>query len=221
MADIRKRPVGRPRATDRVPERPAREAILLAGAELFAAQGFAGTTTREIAEHVGIRQPSLFYHFRQKQDILFGIIEAASSIWAEFLGQLEKRPGPAPVRLYELMRFDFLQLMTEPYGIGQLMVLPELRSGVFKKAVQTRRRRIISTYRKLIKQGIADQDFCNSDVEISTQTVFGMGEAIWSWYEPSAKKRPEQISEQIADLAMRSLLRQPGRLTSIKKAACH
>lgn len=45
-----------------------REEILDAAAGLFVDRGFEGTSTREIAEAVGIRQASVYYHFPSGKD---------------------------------------------------------------------------------------------------------------------------------------------------------
>ncbi len=47
-----------------------REELLRAAARLFVAKGFDATTTRDIADAVGMRSGSPFYHFRSKQDLL-------------------------------------------------------------------------------------------------------------------------------------------------------
>ena len=50
---------------------PNRRAELLhAATRLFVEKGFAATTTRDIAEAVGMRSGSPFYHFRSKQELL-------------------------------------------------------------------------------------------------------------------------------------------------------
>ena len=219
MGDGTKRTVGRPRARSNGPTGPARDAILLAAAELFVSQGYAATSTREIAERVGIRQPSLFYHFPKKEDILHAIVDKVAAALIDQLTDFERRIEPAAIKLYKLMKLDFLYLMTEPYGIGQLMLLPELRSGVLRQNVEKKRNRIIGVYRKLIRQGIKEGDFQCSDVNVATFTVFGMGEAIWTWYRPSRTKTPARIAESIADMALRALLVEPGTLESIKNAA--
>ena len=58
--------VGRPRSTPSSSGTGARDEILDAAAALFAERGYAGTTTRAIAERVGIRQASLYHHFAGK-----------------------------------------------------------------------------------------------------------------------------------------------------------
>ena len=55
-------------------EVPTRERILREASRLFARKGFHGTSTREIADAVEIRQPSLFHHFPTKRDIMAALI---------------------------------------------------------------------------------------------------------------------------------------------------
>jgi AcrR family transcriptional regulator len=73
--------------------------ILLAAASLFAQRGYFGTSTRDIAEAVHIRQPSLFHHFEAKHAVFRALVEmdlgaaihrlqcrlAEDSTWAEKL----------------------------------------------------------------------------------------------------------------------------------------
>ena len=51
-------------------ENNRRDALLRAAARLFVDKGFDATTTRDIAEAVGMRSGSPFYHFRSKHELL-------------------------------------------------------------------------------------------------------------------------------------------------------
>ena len=42
---------------------------------LFARQGFAGTTTKQIAKHAGVTEALVFRHFSRKQDLYWAVIE--------------------------------------------------------------------------------------------------------------------------------------------------
>jgi len=75
----------------------ARARILDAAERLFAARGYAGTTTRDIARCAGIQKRMVFYYFPRK-DALYGavlerIVAALVSIHEQF------REQPAPVGL--------------------------------------------------------------------------------------------------------------------------
>ena len=61
---------GQPAASRGRPRGTARRRLLDAAEELFAAQGFAATTTREIAERAGTSRGMVFYHFPSKEALL-------------------------------------------------------------------------------------------------------------------------------------------------------
>ncbi len=52
-----------------------RQQILDAAANLFAYQGFQGTTTRQIAARVGINEAIIFRHFPTKEDLYWAILD--------------------------------------------------------------------------------------------------------------------------------------------------
>ena len=57
-------------AADGVLAIDTRAQILGVARELFVTQGFAATTTRELAERLGFTKAALYYHFRTKDDLL-------------------------------------------------------------------------------------------------------------------------------------------------------
>lgn len=66
---------GRPRKTlDERDDGNRRQALLQAAARLFRQQGFAGTSTRDIAAAAGMQAGSPFYHFENKQALLGGVM---------------------------------------------------------------------------------------------------------------------------------------------------
>ena len=55
------------------------ERILDAAEKLFAAKGYQGTSLREIAQQVGIKEPGLYNHFKGKQDLYSAVLDRALS----------------------------------------------------------------------------------------------------------------------------------------------
>src|SRR5687768_14231998 len=60
----------------RIPSATRRAQILGVARRAFAAKGFRGTTTKEIAEAAGVTEALLFKHFATKQDLYRSILEA-------------------------------------------------------------------------------------------------------------------------------------------------
>lgn len=55
------------------PASTTNERLLSTAAKLFWEKGFAGTSTRELSERLGIQKASLYYHIRSKEDLLYQI----------------------------------------------------------------------------------------------------------------------------------------------------
>ncbi|NJR19656.1 MAG: TetR/AcrR family transcriptional regulator [Calothrix sp. CSU_2_0] len=66
-------------------EAQTRDRILQAAQRLFAAQGFDGTTTRDLAQAASVAEGTLFRHFPNKKAIL---VEVATQGWVEILTDL-------------------------------------------------------------------------------------------------------------------------------------
>jgi AcrR family transcriptional regulator len=69
-----RRHVGRPRGGDPV---ETRRVILGAAEECFAASGFAGATTRQVAALAGVNVATLHYHFGSKAKLYRAVLDAA------------------------------------------------------------------------------------------------------------------------------------------------
>lgn len=111
---------------------PPREEILDAAAGLFVSQGHAATTTRQIAERVGIRQASLYYHFSGKDEILLELLTQSvrPSLRAAALLESRCRDDPA-AGLYALALTDVRTLSRAPHNIATLYLMPEVQGQEF------------------------------------------------------------------------------------------
>ena len=61
---------------------PAKDRVIQAAREQFAAKGFHGTRLQDVAEQAGLRHPTLLYHFGSKENLYAAVIEDAFSDWA-------------------------------------------------------------------------------------------------------------------------------------------
>ena len=63
-----------------------KEKILDAALTLFAENGYDGTSVEQIANIVGIKAPSLYKHYKGKEDILNALIDSAETRYDEMFG---------------------------------------------------------------------------------------------------------------------------------------
>ena len=80
-----------------------KERILEAALTLFAENGYDGTSVEQIANIVGIKAPSLYKHFKGKEDILNALIDSAEVRYEEMFGS-EKNIGKIPESQEEFIK---------------------------------------------------------------------------------------------------------------------
>lgn len=167
-------PVGRPRSGGR--QRPGgtpREEILDAAAELFTSRGYAATSTRMIADAVGIRQASLYYHFTSKEELLGELLAGTVRPSLAFAASLEDAPSTAEAKLFALAAYDTEVLCGGRWNLGALYLLPEVRGERFEH-FRKERAELRAAYAALIR-ALTDPDDAADEL---TDLVFGLVESV-------------------------------------------
>ncbi|SKA97859.1 transcriptional regulator, TetR family [Agreia bicolorata] len=123
---VRRRP-GRPRSAPQAePDTNTRDEILDVAARLFAKQGYEGTTTRQIAQVVGIKQASLYYHFADKSSIVVALLDGTVSPSVSFSEWLRAVEAEPETKLYALAAYDLDVILNDPWSMHVLSRIPDV-----------------------------------------------------------------------------------------------
>ena len=79
-----------------------KERIMYAALDLFSKKGYDGVGVDLIAENAGLKGPSLYRHFKGKEDIFNSMIELVASHYEEGFG-LKKEQEELPESMDELI----------------------------------------------------------------------------------------------------------------------
>ena len=185
---------------------PNRRAELLrAAARLFVDKGFAATTTRDIAEAVGMRSGSPFYHFRSKQELLKeAMIDGLETGRARLMTEIADIADPEQ-RLRVLVRTHLATVLEADSAAP--MLLSEARSlGVAERA------EIAAAFDRYQVPWQATLDELEQQGEIRAASLplslllFGMLNWSGHWYRPDG----QLTVDQLADAAVALVLGAPG-----------
>ena len=189
---------------------PTKVRILRAAAELIAKQGYAGTSTRDIAAAVGVEQPALYKHFSAKSDIFAALVRLALEWPGQVADELAALPVPAIVKLHRLMRDSLDHLHASPEVVVSIISTPDLWQDCFI-AEQALASKFGDALAGLIAAGQAEGDVRAMNPLSASRLL----QALFDALTPQLTVSPEEILE----FAMIALLADPTRLAEIRSAA--
>lgn len=179
--------------------------ITSAAETLFGERGYASTSMRDIADHVGIKAGSLYAHIDNKQDLLFDIIDGASDRFLTGLEEVVDGPGSAQERLVEAMR-RHLELITLQMD-GAKVFFHEWRSlsDDQRTTVLEKRVRYQHHYVVLIEQGVAEGAFETDDPRLAATVVLSILNWSYTWLDPHGPMTPDEVAAFFSDFALKGL----------------
>lgn len=197
--------------------RPPAEDILIKASSLFSRRGFAGTTTRAIAQAAGIRQPTLFHHYPTKGAILQALCAAAIDRPLRFAERVKDVPATAGQRLYWLIAFYAQHLCSSRYDLKILGMCPELLQRDFR-TWGDRRRKLMAIIEALLQEGIRSGELVAVNPSFAGVALTTIAESSVDWFPHAGKQRPQEFAREIAGLALRGMLSEPGAMKEIQRS---
>ena len=180
---------------------PARR-LLVAGLGLFAAQGFHGTTTRDIAARAGMSPAALYVHYRTKEDLLFRISRIAHEAALTAIPPESSGSDPAGQLQAAVAAFTAWHARHHTAARVAQYELAALDPAHFR-AVAAVRLKIERTFRKMIESGVAAGEFEVSDTPATALAILSLAIDLARWYQPGSRHTPEELGDLYAGLVLR------------------
>jgi AcrR family transcriptional regulator len=181
---------------------PNRRAELLrAAARLFVEKGFDATTTRDIADAVGMRSGSPFYHFRSKQELLkTAMVEGLDAGYARLLTAIDGITDPEQ-RLRILVRTHLGTLLEgechAPMLLGETRALDAAAHAEIAAAFDRYQMPWQTTLDELQHSG----KLASAAAPVRL-LLFGMLNGSKHWYRPDGKLSLDELADSAVALLL-------------------
>lgn len=185
--------------------------VLIEAGRLFSTRGFHGTSTREIAAAVGIRQPSLFHHFASKAVIAQYLLEYDRLRSPLLQGHAGPTYASPSARLFQTLRTEIAIELTSRYELRGLYLSDTLEEKEFE-FWKVEYDRAIERLRALVVEGIDAGEFVPVSAEMVTQLLDAILMGVVSW---NKHRVVNTDADEIASFFMRSLLANPMSIAAI------
>lgn len=181
----------RPRTAQQKPEEGAasRRLILDAAASLFCTQGYSDTSMREIADKVGIKQASIYYHFTSKEVILTEILAISIDTVVEAVSRkieaLPANTGPAAKLLIALESHVRVLYERPDYTATAVRCAAEIPKKTLREALP-KRGRYATFWKSLFKEAsLSKQLQPGVNIELLHPFLLHSVNRTLAWYDPT------------------------------------
>lgn len=185
-----------------------RQEIINAAVDMFYEFGYQKASLRDIANMVGITQAAIYYHFRNKEEILYTIIEKFSNdIFFAVKSALSGKGTPVE-KLREAIYQHIISIKTERKGAKIIIEDKRFLSGELNKLVKEKEKIIYNFYKNHLEELQKNRKIDECDLTAATFGILGMINWLYHWYRPEKRLSIEQVAEEIINILFFGLLRE-------------
>ncbi|MGD9811498.1 MAG: TetR/AcrR family transcriptional regulator [Sphingobium sp.] len=186
-----------------------REELVEVAVELFAQNGFAGTSIRDIAEAIGRSVSNVYHYFENKEALWFAIFErSVKTLPADLRDALDNVSEPRS-RVEALIR-RHLEVTERYRREAKIFFIDDERLSPAGNRINKRmQKEILGIYLAEIEGLQAAGLFVGSDIKIAALNILGVINWYLRWSKPgvTAAKRTETVDE-ILQFILRGLTRE-------------
>ncbi len=187
-----------------------RETILSQAAELFARQGFVGTSMNEVATACGMSKPALYHYVRDKSQLLFEIatthVARLHALIDEVAAGDDVHPPPtdATAHVRRLIERFVLEYAGARHAHRVLTEDVKFLEPADQARVLELQRQVVSSFANAIAQ--VRPELIAADLHKPlAMLLFGMMNWMFTWLQPDGKLSHADMAPVVADLFLGGL----------------
>ena len=166
-------------------------------AELFRVRGFLATSIRHIGEALGLTSAALYYHFKNKDEVLLAVMRTALDVVQERVQTAIQEAPDAWSALQEAMRVHLqVSLSHQDYAIVLLDDIRHLEPDSLREVIRLR-----DAYEELwagllLRNQSAGRIRTDVDLHLLRLMLFGALNLVVTWYRPDGQYSPNEIADE-------------------------
>jgi AcrR family transcriptional regulator len=152
-----------------------REQIIDAAIQLFSAGGFAGTTTRRLAEAAGISEASLYLHFDTKEALYEAIIRRKASEAVNLTDRLRAMAEQHPREVFQMIAEHVIETHTRDQAFLRLLLYSGLEQhALFHMFFESHMREVSEMLRAYVERKQGEGVLRQCDPLLAVRAFMGM-----------------------------------------------
>lgn len=170
--------------------------ILAQAARLFREKGYLATSIRDIGEAVGVTSAALYYHFKNKDELLREVVCRGVQVVHEAVREAVEKEDEFFEKVRVGMRVHLLTSLE--YQDFSAVILQEMRYlGPEDLAVAIAKRDAYESFWAELAEEAQKRGVLRKDIDAHLLRLLGLGALNWilTWFKPGGRYTAEQIAD--------------------------
>lgn len=173
--------------------------LIECAAEVFARAGYHGCSMRDIAERIGMRQSSIYHHFRSKDEILGAICTYGGETFLRNIRAIRAGDGAPLAKIEAIIRAHITPYVLRHHYAYSFVFMRQHLTGNAKSAVSQLARAYEHELEALLREGVESGELdAELDARMATLALLGMCNSVSFWAGRGAGVSIERVARSFA-----------------------
>ena len=185
-----------------------REALLGMAVRLFNERGYEATSLADIANHLNVTKPALYYYVSGKEEILLECQRRGTMRFAELIDADSHHAGSGLERFRDFIA-RYVDVVTTDFAACLVRSGPDALGPQGRAEILRGRRKLEQTLEDILRKGGADGSMETGDTKMSAFTIFGALHWLCFWFREDGPLSRAEIAQHMIALFTRGLEPRP------------
>jgi TetR/AcrR family transcriptional regulator, cholesterol catabolism regulator len=182
------------------------EEVYTKAAILFKEKGYLNASVNEIASKLKIQKASLYYYIKDKEALLFEILNRTMDNMLQVVGDLPSEDLSPDQKLDHAIRAHIVNASQYLNEFSVLLHDTKHLRPAQRKIILSKRDQYEEFFVRILREGIAKKVFANQDAKVLAYMILGSCNWIYQWFSPRGRKSPEEIADLFSNVFLEGVL---------------
>ena len=186
----------------------SRERLIKAGIDLFYKKGYPSTTIRDIGEKAKISTSVLYHYFKDKEEVLFEIIQIAGDDLIKLLHDIIEEENDPVKCLEKMIKAHMVDWCLKRKKESKIIVMDDAWLTRERRKINIEsQRKLYSLYKErlveLRKKGL----IIDADLTVLCFSIFGIVAQSIRWFNEKGSLSKEEVAQNVINILFNGILK--------------